>query len=56
VKRWRHHPLKRWQGFVMLMSAHHFLLYARDVIAELDEQLQAHAISQPVSATADARI
>jgi hypothetical protein len=50
VKRWRHHPLKRWQGFVMLISAHHFLLYARDVIGELDEQLRAHAAPEPLLA------
>jgi hypothetical protein len=39
VRRWRRHPQKRWQGFVILISGHHFLQYAVDVIAELDEAL-----------------
>lgn len=53
VKCWRHHPLKRWQGFVMLISAHHFLLYARDVVAELDEQLRTHARPEALAAATD---
>jgi radical SAM superfamily enzyme YgiQ (UPF0313 family) len=39
VRRWRRHPQKRWQGFVILISGHHFIQYAVDVIAELDEAL-----------------
>lgn len=39
LKRWRGHPQKRWQGLVMLISGHHFIGYAVDVVAELDEAL-----------------
>jgi hypothetical protein len=39
LRRWRHHPQKRWQGLVMLISGHHFIEYAREVVAELDEAL-----------------
>jgi radical SAM superfamily enzyme YgiQ (UPF0313 family) len=51
--RWRRHPLKLWQGFVMLISAHHFLLYARDVIDEFDQQLRSRAASEALPAAID---
>ena len=40
LKRWRRHQQKRWQGLIMLISGHHFIEYAADVVTELDEALQ----------------
>jgi hypothetical protein len=40
----------------MLISAHHFLVYARDVVAEFDAQLHAHAVSEPLMAATDSAV
>jgi len=34
---WLRHPVKWWVGFMLLLSAHHFLSYARIVEARLEE-------------------
>jgi radical SAM superfamily enzyme YgiQ (UPF0313 family) len=34
------HPAKLWLGFMVLLSAHHFVTYAAEVAAELDQEVQ----------------
>ena len=34
---WTRQPVKLWLGFMTLLSAHHFLNYAPQVAAELDQ-------------------
>ncbi len=43
-------PLKIWLGVTVLLSAHHFLIYARVVADELE--LESRAVEQPVMTTA----
>jgi radical SAM superfamily enzyme YgiQ (UPF0313 family) len=38
IRRWGNKPAKLWLGFTVLLSAHHFLKYARGVSEMLDEQ------------------
>src|SRR5215813_6799312 len=40
VIQWRADPQKLWLGFVILISAHHFVSYAREVAAELDAEIR----------------
>ena len=37
VWKWHREPAKLWLGFMILLSAHHFLIYAREVADELEE-------------------
>jgi radical SAM superfamily enzyme YgiQ (UPF0313 family) len=39
IRRWHRQPKKLWLGFSMLIAAHHFLRYARQVTEELDHEL-----------------
>jgi radical SAM superfamily enzyme YgiQ (UPF0313 family) len=41
VRKWRRQPAKLWLGFNVLLSAHHFLNYARQVVEELEQECQA---------------
>ena len=36
VRRYRNNPVKLWMGLNLLLSAHHFLIYARQVADELE--------------------
>ncbi|MSP98169.1 MAG: DUF4070 domain-containing protein [Betaproteobacteria bacterium] len=36
IRRYRDNPAKMWMGFSMLLSAHHFLIYSRQVADELE--------------------
>ena len=36
VRHWWREPAKQWLGFMVLLSAHHFLIYAREVAAEME--------------------
>jgi hypothetical protein len=38
---WGRQPAKLWLGFMVLLSAHHFLIYAREVADELERDCQA---------------
>ncbi len=46
VRKWRKQPAKLWLGFNVLLSAHHFLNYARQVVTELEREVTA---LEPVS-------
>ncbi|MGB8539544.1 MAG: B12-binding domain-containing radical SAM protein [Acidobacteriaceae bacterium] len=52
---WRS-PAKIWLGFTMLLSAHHFVLYSKEVIDHLqaEAELAEQSAHPPVGATADA--
>jgi radical SAM superfamily enzyme YgiQ (UPF0313 family) len=41
VWRWGRQPAKMWLGFMVLLSAHHFLIYSRQVVKELEAECQA---------------
>jgi radical SAM superfamily enzyme YgiQ (UPF0313 family) len=47
VRRWRRNPAKRWLGFNVLLSAHHFLNYARTVVEELEQECDALELAAP---------
>ncbi|HEY4046283.1 MAG TPA: B12-binding domain-containing radical SAM protein [Acidobacteriaceae bacterium] len=38
----RQEPAKMWLGFMVLLSAHHFVLYSREVIGHLEQESQNH--------------
>jgi hypothetical protein len=38
IRKWSRQPAKLWLGFMVLLSANHFLKYARGVSEMLDEQ------------------
>jgi radical SAM superfamily enzyme YgiQ (UPF0313 family) len=38
ISKWRHDPAKMWLGFSVSLSAHHFVIYARQVAAELEQE------------------
>ncbi len=40
---WGRQPAKLWLGFMVLLSAHHFLIYAREVADELEKDCRAAA-------------
>jgi hypothetical protein len=41
LRRWHRSPAKLWLGFNVLLSAHHFLNYARTVVEELEQECDA---------------
>jgi hypothetical protein len=38
IRRHARHPAKLWLGFMVLLSAHHFLIYSREVAGELEQE------------------
>jgi hypothetical protein len=40
---WARQPAKMWLGFMVLLSAHHFVIYARQVADELEQACRALA-------------
>jgi hypothetical protein len=38
VRRFARQPAKLWLGFTVLLSAHHFLIYSREVAQELEQE------------------
>ena len=42
------HHTKLWMGFTVLLSAHHFLIYARQVAAELEQDVRKLELQAPV--------
>jgi len=47
---WSRQPAKMWLGFMVLLSAHHFVIYARQVADELERECQALQQAQTSSA------
>ena len=47
IRNWARQPAKSWMGILVLLSAHHFLNYARQVVCELEGEIrtleEAHA-------------
>ena len=43
VRQWRGDQLRWWKATALILSAHHFLQYARDAAAELDAQVRLSA-------------
>jgi radical SAM superfamily enzyme YgiQ (UPF0313 family) len=41
TRKWARQPVKLWIGYMVLLSAHHFLKYARHVAEELEEECMA---------------
>jgi radical SAM superfamily enzyme YgiQ (UPF0313 family) len=50
VGRWGRDRRKLYLGFVALLSAHHFLKYAADIVRELDAELETQNAGQPTMA------
>jgi radical SAM superfamily enzyme YgiQ (UPF0313 family) len=46
---WARQPAKTWLGFMVLLSAHHFVIYSRQVARELEETCKALAEENPSS-------
>jgi hypothetical protein len=40
IRKWINQPAKMWLGFMVLMSANHFLKYAKVVAEELEQHCQ----------------
>jgi radical SAM superfamily enzyme YgiQ (UPF0313 family) len=51
IRRWALQPAKMWLAFMVLLSANHFLKYAREVAEDLEEQCQALEDSELYSQT-----
>ncbi len=54
---WWRQPAKLWLGFTVLLSAHHFVLYAREVADELERECEkmpseAHSAAEELAAAA----
>ena len=41
IWRWSREPAKMWLGFTVLLSAHHFVIYAHQVADELERECKA---------------
>ncbi len=41
LRKWKSQPSKLWLGFNVLLSAHHFLNYAQEVVKELERECEA---------------
>ena len=48
---WSRQPAKMWLGFMVLLSAHHFVIYARQVADELEQACTALAEGECASAS-----
>ena len=51
VWRWSRQPAKLWMGFMVLLSAHHFVIYSRQVADELEREASASLAQEPVYAS-----
>jgi radical SAM superfamily enzyme YgiQ (UPF0313 family) len=45
--RWSRHPAKFWLGFTVLLSAHHFVTYARQVAGDLEVEAESCVAREP---------
>jgi radical SAM superfamily enzyme YgiQ (UPF0313 family) len=45
---WSRHPARLWLGFMVMLSAHHFVLYAREVADELERECNGAERVEPV--------
>jgi hypothetical protein len=46
MRRWRNDPVRMWKARILLLSAHHFLQYARQTADELEHKALAWSQSQ----------
>jgi hypothetical protein len=46
LRTWRSQPHKAWLGFTMLLSGHHFIRYAHEVVAELTAEIEQLAAAE----------
>jgi radical SAM superfamily enzyme YgiQ (UPF0313 family) len=51
IGRWYNEPAKLWLGFMVLLSAHHFLIYSRQVAQELARDAEASIWEPPILAS-----
>jgi len=49
LSNWARQPAKMWLGFMVLLSAHHFVIYARQVARELEQTCRALPQEAPSS-------
>jgi hypothetical protein len=47
--RWFFNPLKLSMGFLILISGHHFIRYARTVVAQLETELSKLQVDMPAT-------
>jgi radical SAM superfamily enzyme YgiQ (UPF0313 family) len=50
IRRFHRHPAKLWLGSMVLMSAHHFLIYSREVAEQLEQECVSLEKRQAASA------
>jgi len=48
VWKWSREPAKLWLGFMVLLSAHHFLIYSRQVADALEQEANSSPSKEPV--------
>ena len=53
IRRYARNPAKLWLGFMVLLSAHHFLIYSREVASELEQECVAFEKKQATSVPRD---
>jgi radical SAM superfamily enzyme YgiQ (UPF0313 family) len=53
IRRFGRQPAKLWLGFTVLLSAHHFLIYSREVAQELEQECISFEKKQGASASRD---
>jgi radical SAM superfamily enzyme YgiQ (UPF0313 family) len=46
--KWSREPAKLWLGFMVLLSAHHFLIYSHQVADELEQEASCAVSEEPV--------
>jgi radical SAM superfamily enzyme YgiQ (UPF0313 family) len=51
VWKWSREPAKLWLGSMVLLSAHHFLIYSRQVAEELEREAKSSLSKEPVYAS-----
>jgi radical SAM superfamily enzyme YgiQ (UPF0313 family) len=56
VRRYARNPAKLWLGSMVILSAHHFLIYSREVASELEQECISFEKKQATSAPLDPSI
>jgi radical SAM superfamily enzyme YgiQ (UPF0313 family) len=51
LSKWRLEPAKMWLGLMVLLSAHHFVIYAQQVAAELEQECRNLEMASPAVET-----
>jgi hypothetical protein len=50
LRKWSRQPSKMWLGFMVLLSAEHFLIYSHEVVADLEKECRKLELAELVGA------